>query len=752
MTPKAHFVTLSSDTVMPDEPMRPISCHRPWTGFEVVDHLGDVRPCCWGKLSCGNLNSQTPEEIWQGPGFQFYRSQMAAGNLSAICNQWCPILQGCYSEATRLQLSTQDIRASVGRQTASPEYLRVVPTTACNLKCPMCYQADSPPTMLPLDLFARLQPWLQNARELLVLGGETFLARQCLEWIERINPQEYPHLRLAAITNGLGFSRAAELIGSRKWSWILVSIDAASPNVFAKVRGGDFHELVRGLDMLATIRADSLADFEIRFGFTLQKSNLSDVMAFVDLCADYRAMPQFTLVFGEWHGEAPSTRQDYLRFLAVLEKLDKRLWERGFGRQIVSPALAALRLRHGHLMRVLTTRSEANNMPVANSGSENIRMQVRVADQCPAIECSVDGDGHGRHHLSITVWDRTKGFEECLSRLGHRQIETYSISVPFFDSKENALSALRVWKTIDSIKKTAARRQWRFLPAPVDLTCLGFDPADSVLDFDTVCRFGTASRCALSIISPVFNRRMELSYFIRSVGEQIVQAPIELILVDDASTDDSVLVAQDTITELAPKLCSTLLKRHRRGTYVKGTFTFGAGIARQIGINIASGERVVFLDPDQIVNPGCLNEHLQWGRLGFDVVVGDREEEGVDLNPEWQALRTEALSIRNDWWLSFFTGNSSVDRQMVLRAGGFDPTFQYWGLDDTDLGFRLHKAGASVWHTRRASVLHLDPNGTGGGCTDEERYWSYRVHMEVLYRKYLSSEILKAFRFVWEGN
>ena len=45
-----------------------LRCERPWTGFELFDHLGDVRPCCWGKVTCGNINEQTPEQIWNGTG------------------------------------------------------------------------------------------------------------------------------------------------------------------------------------------------------------------------------------------------------------------------------------------------------------------------------------------------------------------------------------------------------------------------------------------------------------------------------------------------------------------------------------------------------------------------------------------------------------------------------------------------------------------------------------------------------------
>jgi GT2 family glycosyltransferase len=157
----------------------------------------------------------------------------------------------------------------------------------------------------------------------------------------------------------------------------------------------------------------------------------------------------------------------------------------------------------------------------------------------------------------------------------------------------------------------------------------------------------------------------------------------------------------------------------------------------------------LFLDPDQFVDRDCLVEHLTWGRRGFQVVIGDRIEEGGDVSGHWQSLRTSALGSRPDWWLSFFTGNASVDRSVLCRAGGFDPTFQYWGLDDTDLAYRLFQLGVSAWHTRRAKVIHLNSAISGGGTTPEERINSYRLHMEVLYRKYLDKNVLAAFSFAW---
>jgi hypothetical protein len=53
-----------------------------------------------------------------------------------------------------------------------------------------------------------------------------------------------------------------------------------------------------------------------------------------------------------------------------------------------------------------------------------------------------------------------------------------------------------------------------------------------------------------------------------------------------------------------------------------------------------------------------------------------------------------------------------------------------------------------VWHTLRSSVVHLDPEGSGAGETSDERLLSYRLHMEVLFRKYLNAEIIEAFEFL----
>jgi MoaA/NifB/PqqE/SkfB family radical SAM enzyme/GT2 family glycosyltransferase len=736
-------------------------CHRPWTGFELVDHLGDVRPCCWGKVSCGNINEQSPDQIWTGSGFKYYRDQMRRGRTEEICNSWCPILQGSYVEKPESNsFAKASVRASQDDVLVdSPEFLRVVPTTACNLKCNMCYQAGEPPARLPANLFQLLEPWIKRAAELLVMGGETFLTKQCLSWIERVNPSVYPKCGLAAITNGLGFTdEVCALIAQRRWNWILVSIDAASAAVFSKVRGGNFRALLTGLDKLAEVRAKSAYPFEVRFGFTLQNSNLRDALKFVDLCDRYNAMPQYTMVFGDWHGESPRSEQQFRRFTETIEVLDKKLWERGFGNQIVASGLSAIRSKHGPLgarsasdtIRLSKLLPESESFTIAQrknqETSQHEASNASPGSHSEGLEVRETNSEERHFEFEIGNGRKSPAFWDNVSRLA---LDSYGVRIPFFGRDDTPVSALQVYPSVERLKRIGSLNRWRLRNGTVGLTQLGLDPDDCSLEFETVSETGRGGSVCASVVSPIHNRERELPLFVNSLIDQQCPEPFEIILVDDRSSDNSVRVALDALRRARSDTHVLLLKTKRKNRYKKGTFTFGAGLAREIGIRETRGSRVLFLDPDQLVDRYCLAEHLIWGRRGFQVVIGDRIEEGGDVSAHWQSLRTSALGSRSDWWLSFFTGNASVDRGVLCRAGGFDPTFQFWGLDDTDLGYRLFQLGASAWHTRRAKVIHLNSAISGGGTTPEERLNSYRLHMEVLYRKYLDKDVLAAFSFAW---
>jgi glycosyltransferase involved in cell wall biosynthesis len=686
----------------------------------------------------------------------------------------------------------------------------------------MCYQLPEPTVKLPAGFLNLFDDWLPHAHEFLVLGGETFLADECLQWFRKLTPGEFPHLGLAAITNGLCFSDTiCRLIASRRWHWILVSIDAASSGVYRKVRGGDFSRLKRNLDNLAETRAKMDHKFELSFSFTLQRSNLDDLIPFLDLCDKYGAVPDFPLVAGSWHNETPGTQRDVQRFLAALDVLDKQLYARGWPQHLIAPVLAPLmaidngsqttanpmppRLAYAvapgdnliYAARSVTTwinpaiptymicnrntaksgifqslqEAESNrNRELVISAPASLRvssliyreLQLAFDDEsdwhdvrlkCKQLSEQIHGLMNQVIDLEIVVgkavkkyWSEIKGYFDDLP------VRRFAVRLPYWEAGE-AVSGLDYQYTIDRIKKDCMSLGWSFnygRPGPCDL---GLVISNQYPHAAVVYKNRQKRDIFISVIVPVYNKAKELSTFIHSLARQQGDINFEVILVDDGSSDDSIKVAEALADTLIARADLLVIQLDRGADYQDNTFTFRAGTARQVGINYSRGNHILFIDPDQEVDNDCVFQHAWWARQGFDVIIGHRDLP-VGYKPgighlQWAELKSRSLLEQELWWPSFFTGNASVSRKLLIEVGGFDETLQLWGLDDMDLAFRLAKAGARVWHTPRAKVTHLSGAPSGAGKAGENLDALRHIGMEILYRKYLDPKIFDYRPDLW---
>ncbi|MBV9332569.1 MAG: hypothetical protein JO146_01035, partial [Candidatus Eremiobacteraeota bacterium] len=57
-------------------------------------------------------------------------------------------------------------------------------------------------------------------------------------------------------------------------------------------------------------------------------------------------------------------------------------------------------------------------------------------------------------------------------------------------------------------------------------------------------------------------------------------------------------------------------------------------------------------------------------------------------------------------WLYFLTGNASVRREDLLRAGCFDESFTGYGHEDLELGYRLQQLGIEICYEPNAVNYH----------------------------------------------
>ena len=209
----------------------------------------------------------------------------------------------------------------------------------------------------------------------------------------------------------------------------------------------------------------------------------------------------------------------------------------------------------------------------------------------------------------------------------------------------------------------------------------------------------------ISVIIPTCNRRQSLVRVLHSLDRQEKEGrPFEVIVADDGSTDDT--MAALTKSALSFSFPFDCLAQERRGP----------AAARNAALRRAAGRIVLFLNDDCLAAPDLLARHrAMHGRFGDSAVLGRIAwSPEIELRPEIRALIDhyyfpyEQISDHENVNFAFFiTGNLSLPRAWVLKAGGFDEDFREASCEDIELGYRLYRAGLPLRYDPGALAYHL---------------------------------------------
>jgi len=127
----------------------------------------------------------------------------------------------------------------------------------------------------------------------------------------------------------------------------------------------------------------------------------------------------------------------------------------------------------------------------------------------------------------------------------------------------------------------------------------------------------------LSIIIPNYNHGKHLPVAVNAILKQSAQ-PLEVIIIDDGSTDDSVEVIQ------------ALARQHPVIRFERNEQNQGVLPTVNRGIDLARGEYVFLSSADDEVLPGFLEKSLQilaqYPQAGLSCTIGDWREEATGLN------------------------------------------------------------------------------------------------------------------------
>src|SRR5690554_5671364 len=238
------------------------------------------------------------------------------------------------------------------------------------------------------------------------------------------------------------------------------------------------------------------------------------------------------------------------------------------------------------------------------------------------------------------------------------------------------------------------------------------------------CRKGV-SRSMLSVVVPVRGRPELLVEQLEALAAQAAAGAWELIVADDSEPGD------DTIVDVLARFEERLPGLRRVAAGGKG-----AAHARNVGAAAATGDKLGFLDADDVAAPGWVAAMAT--ALDRHAVVASRWEFELLNPPEVLASRAPAQvdgpqRYTRPPFLDHAGGcGLGVRREAFEAVGGFDESWTL--LEDTDLTWRLQLAGYELGFAPEA-VVHIRFRS---GLASFRQAYGYGVYNVRLYKEYRS--------------
>jgi glycosyltransferase involved in cell wall biosynthesis len=190
----------------------------------------------------------------------------------------------------------------------------------------------------------------------------------------------------------------------------------------------------------------------------------------------------------------------------------------------------------------------------------------------------------------------------------------------------------------------------------------------------------------ISVVIPAHNEEAAISRCLESLVQQDYKKPYELILVDNASTDNTVPEAKKFIGRLPLKIIHETQK--------------GRGIARHTGFIKARGDIILSTDSDCIIPPDWIRRMDQaFSGSDCQAVTGSCTVNTWPYLPRLTAVIVYELyyygyrlSFRHFPLVGF---NFGVRKDAYLKTGGFDTSLN--AAEDVDLGFKINRFGKIIY-------------------------------------------------------
>jgi GT2 family glycosyltransferase len=239
----------------------------------------------------------------------------------------------------------------------------------------------------------------------------------------------------------------------------------------------------------------------------------------------------------------------------------------------------------------------------------------------------------------------------------------------------------------------------------------------------------------LSVVIVSFNAKYFLYLTLKSLEKIAIQFPIEIIVVDNVSTD-----RLDTISTHFPHV-----------KFIQNQKNIGFGAANNIGVAQASSDSILILNPDTIISENLITKGLKLlnqiengGAIGVRMLDGkgnylpESKRGFPDLvSSIYKLLGLHKLfpsqSSINKYYLSNANHNENQPIEVISGAcffikksvyeaiGGFDEKYFMYG-EDIDISKELSQKGYQNYFIGEEEIIHFK------GESSKKSQWNYHHH------------------------